>query len=214
MDVNYIVLLAVTIVMGLAYGFIGFFSSAMKTGDKIDLRKLAATIIYSIIVGVIAVQTGVINLETLANWQAIFSPIWEMYFGIYLGLMYLFSKIVIPVVQQFTSKTTLYPRLASVDPNRKMDQETREKFFTDQSEKMQDAILRAVDQAEGKQTWRYAIEAGAWVYLVEFGEVTGACHYYFRGWFGTSVVDWKPITSECLEQIRTSGKFPGYNNLY
>lgn len=213
-DVNFIVLMAVSIIMGLAYGFIGFFAAMVKAGESLDIKKLVATVIYSVVIGIIAVQTGVINFETLANWQAIFSPIWETYFGIYLALMYLFSKIVVPVAQQFTSKTVLYPKKATVDPARKMDPETRKWLVSDQKEVVANGILAAVDAAEAKTTYRYAIEAGAWIYLVEFGEVTGAKHYFFKGWYGTSVVDWKPITSECLEAIRKTGKFPDYDDLY
>jgi hypothetical protein len=213
MDVNYVILIAVALIMGLAYGIIGYFSAYMKAGESLDYRKLAATMVYSVIIALIAVQTGVLNFQSLANWQAIFDPMWQTYFGIYLALIYVFSKIVIPVVSQLTSKTTLYPRKASVDPARKMDQETRRWLVSDQPA-LNSAILKAVDEAEAKVTWRYAIEAGAWIYLVEFGEVTGAKHYFFRGWFGTSVVSWKPITSECLEAIRKTGKFPEYSDLY
>ena len=214
MDVNYIVLMAVAIIMGLAYGLLGFFSAKLSTGESLDVKKLAATIIYSIIVGIIAVQTGAINFDTLANWQALLSPLWTEYLGIYLGLMYIFSKVVVPVAQTFTSKTTLYPKKDSVDPARKMDAETRKWLVSDQSDAIARGVLAAVDAAEAKTTYRYAIEAGAWIYLVEFGEVTGAKHYYFRGWFGTSVVVWKAITVECLEAIRTTGKFPDYTDLY
>ena len=214
MDVNYVILIAVALIMGLAYGIIGFFSAYMKAGESLDYRKLAATVVYSVIIALFAVQTGVLNFQSLANWQAIFDPIWQTYFGIYLALIYVFSKIVIPVVAQFTSKTTLYPRKASVDPARHMDAETRRWLVSDQKEPISSGVLRAVDAAEAAVTWRYAIEAGAWIYLVEFGEVTGAKHYSFRGWFGTTEVSWKPITSECLEAIRKTGKFPDYSDLY
>jgi len=213
MDVNYIVLLAVTIVMGLAYGFIGFFATAVKTGESFDIKKLIATIIYSIIVGVIAVQTGAISLETLANWQAIFSPIWEMYFGIYLGLMYIFSKVVVPVVSTLTKKMQFYS-VVGIDPLHKMDEATRHWLVSDQSPALQVNILAAVDDAQAKSTYRYAIEAGAWIYIVEFGVVTGARHALFKWWFGTSIVEWKPITVECLENCRKTGRIPDYNDLY
>jgi hypothetical protein len=214
MDINYVMLLIVAVIFGLAYGLMGFFADRVKNGGVFDWPKLAATVVYSIIIGIVAANTGVVNLTNLGDFQTILSPVWQMYAGVYLGLIYIFSKIIVPVVQQFTSKTTLYPKKAAVDPARKMDAETRKWLVSDQKDAISSGVLRCVDAAEAKTTYRYAIEAGAWIYLVEFGEVTGAKHYFFRGWFGTSDVSWKPITSECLEQIRSTGKFPEYSDLY
>jgi hypothetical protein len=214
MDVNYVLLLFVAIIMALAYGIIGYFSARMSTGDPWSWSKFAATIVYSVVVGFFAVQTGVITLENIANWQAILSPVWTEYILIYTGLLYVFSKFVVPAVQQFTSKTVIYPKKEGVSPSRKMDAETRNWLVSDQKEPVATGVLKAVDAAEAEGTYRYAIEAGAWIYLVEFGEVTGAKHYYFRGWFGTATVAWKAITSECLETIRKTGRFPEYSELY
>lgn len=213
-DMNYFLLLAVAIIVGLAYGLPGVFADWLKNGSKIDFARLGATIVYSIVVGIIAVQTGVLTLDNIVNWQTLLTPVWTIYMGFYLMMLYLFSKIVVPVVQQFTSRTTLFPKPAGIDPLHKMDEETRHWLVSDQKEPISSGVLRAVDDAQSKSTYRYAIEAGAWIYLVEFGIVTGAKHYYFKNWFGTSVVDWKPITVECLENIRKTGKFPDYNDLY
>ena len=95
MDVNYLLLLAIAIIVGLAYGLPGLFADFVKNGSKVDWAKLAATIIYSVVVGVIAVQTGVLSLDTLPNWQTLLTPIWTLYMGFYLFLLYLFSKIVV-----------------------------------------------------------------------------------------------------------------------
>ena len=214
MDVNYILLLFVAIVMALAYGILGYFSARMSSGETWNWPKFFATVVYSIVVGFLAVQVGAINLENIANWQTIFSPIWAEYLLIYTGLLYVFQKIVPAVWDKVANRTYFYPKVMKVDPARKMDQETRDKFFNDQKDAIRVAILKAVDEAEAKTTFRYAIEAGAWIYLVEFGEVTGAKHYFFKQWFGTSVVSWKPITVECLETIRKTGKFPDYDDLY
>lgn len=214
MDVNYILLLAIAIIMGIAYGIVGFFSDKLNTDGAFNWQKFAATIVYSIIIGLVSVWTGLFSFDTITNWQAIMSPLWITYSGLYMGLIYLFSKILVPIAAQFSSKTIFYPRLTGVDPNRKMDEETRLKFFTDQPDAIRISILKAVDEAEAAKTWRYAIEAGAWIYLVEFGEVFGAKHYYFKFWTGTTFVQWKACTTECFEQIRKSCKFPDYNNLY
>jgi len=213
MDVNYVLLLSTAIIMALAYGLIGYFASKLNEGATWDWGKLAATVVYSIIVGVVAVNTGVITLQNISDYSTIFSPVWAMYGGIYLGLIYVFSKIIVPIVKQFTSKTTLFIS-ATIDPLHKMDAETRHWLVSDQKEPISSGVLRAVDAAEAAKTYRYAIEAGAWIYLVEFGIVTGAKHYYFKSWFGTDVVNWKPITVECLENIRKTGKFPDYSDLY
>ena len=213
MDVNYVLLLITALIMALAYGLIGFFADKVNNAGKWDWAKFSATIVYSIIVGVIAVNTGVITLQNIGDYSAIFSPVWAMYGGIYLGLIYVFSKIVVPIGKQFTSHTEFYKPKQTVDPNRKMDQETRHWLISDQPNLGQ-AILKAVDEAEVMPTWRYAIEAGAWIYLVEFGEVTGSKHYFFKGWFGTGSVNWKKISSDCLETIRKTGKFPDYGDLY
>jgi len=213
-DVNYIVLLAVAIIVGLAYGVPGLFADWLKNGSKIDWAKLGATVVYSIVVGVLAVQTGVLTMDTLADWQNVLTPVWTMYMGLYAFMLYVFQKVVVTSVAQLLQKTTFYPKKAAVDPARKMDADTRHWLVSDLPAANQAPTLAAVDQAEAKTTYRYAIESGAWIFLVEFGEVTGSKHYFYKGWFGTSVVQWKPITSECLETIRKTGKFPAYDDLW
>ena len=213
MDINYIVLLVVAIVMALAYGLIGWAAAYIQSGKKFDLAVFIATFVYSIVVGIIAVSTGMINLDTLSNWQAIFSPMWSAYALIYTGLLYIAGKVFGTAASKLAT-VKIIPPTTRVDPTRKMDQETREKFFNDQSDIIRAGILNCVDQAEDAKTYRYAIAAGAWIYLVEFGEVTGAKHYWFRYWLGSTIVLWKPITSQCLENIRSTGKFPDYEDLY
>jgi hypothetical protein len=216
MDINYVMVLAVAILFGLVYGLMGFFADKVKNGGVFDWPKLAATVVYSVIIGIVAANTGVINLTNLSDFQTLFSPVWQMYAGIYLGLIYVFSKVIVPVASQLSQKTTFFPKSAKVDPSRKMDPESRKFLVFDLPTQNQAPTLACVDQAEAKVpvTMRYAIQSGAWIFLVEFGELTGAKHYYFRGWFGTSDITWKPITSECLENIRTTGKFPEYADLY
>lgn len=214
MDVNYITLLFVAILMGMVYGIIGFFSDKLNTDGTFNYQKFGATIVYSIIIGIAAVVSGAFNFDTVANWQAIMSPLWVTYSGLYLALIYMFSKIVVPIVTQFTSKTMIYQPSAQVDPLRKMDPESRTFLVFDLPEQNKKPTLAAVDAAQEKGTYRYAIESGAWIFLVEFGELTGSKHYWFRGWFGTGKISWKPITVECLENIRKTGKFPNYNDLY
>ena len=217
MDVNYLLLLAIAIIVGLAYGLPGLFADFVKNGSKIDWAKLAATIIYSIIVGVLAVQTGVLTMDTLPNWQTLLSPVWVTYAGLYAFLLYLFSKVFVPVASHVAQKTVFYTKkLATVDPARKMDPESRKFLVFDLPTQNQAPTLACVDKMESTVpvTMRYAIQSGAWIFLVEFGELTGSKLYYFRGWFGTSDITCKPITSECLEACRASGRIPEYEDLY
>ena len=214
MDINFLVLLIVAVIMAMAYGVLGLFANWMNSGAKFDIRQFLATLVYSIVVGIIAVSLNLISLDTLANWQAIFSPIWTAYTLVYTGLLYVFGKIIPPVAGMVFNKTTFYARTAKWNPNRKMDEETRGMFFDDNPYKSQ--ILNMVDQAESTtpMTGQYAIEAGKWVYLVEGGEVFGAKHYFFNGWLGTSNVRWKPCSDACFESIRKTCKFPEFDDLY
>lgn len=213
-DINYLALIAVAIIMALAYSLPGFFSNMIRAGQKWQMAEFLATIVYSIIVGVLAVFFGLINLDTLANYQAIFSPMWIAYSAIYTVLLYFFSKIFVPVAQMFSAKTTFYAKSVKMGL-RKMDQESRGYLVFDLPEQNKQPTLNCVDQAEAKDPmeFQYAIQSGAWIFLIENGELTGAKHYFFRGWFG-AVVTWKPITAKCLEQIRATGKFPEYEALY
>jgi hypothetical protein len=213
MDVNYIVLIAVAIVMALAYGLMGFFADWMTTKGAYNWAKLAATIVYSIIVGIVSVATGVFDVTQIANFQIIFSPVWVSYAFIYTGLLYAFSKIIVPIASQFTSKTKFYA-VSQKMGLRKMDPESRGFLVFDLPQQDKQPTLNCVDQAESKDpmVFQYAIQSGAWVFLIENGELTGAKHYFFRGWFGT-VVCWKPIAANTLQRIRDTGKFPEYEAL-
>lgn len=214
MDINYVMVLAVAILFGLVYGLMGFFADKVKNGGVFDWPKLAATVVYSVIIGIVAANTGVINLTNLSDFQTLFSPVWQMYAGIYLGLIYVFSKIIVPVASQLSQKTKFYPKSTKVDPTRKMDPESRQFLVFDLPDANKLPTLACVDQAEAKQTYRYAIQSGAWIFLIEFGELTGSKHYFFKGWYGTSEITWKPITVECLEECRRTGRIPEYSELY
>jgi uncharacterized membrane protein YuzA (DUF378 family) len=87
-DVNYITLLIVAIVMALAYGLIGFFAAKLKEGESFSVPKLIATVIYSIVVGFLAVSTGAITLNAV-SLEAI-APV----FAGYLGFLYVLQTVV------------------------------------------------------------------------------------------------------------------------
>jgi len=213
MDVNYIVLVAVAIVMALAYGILGYFSDRVKNNGVWDWDKFTATIVYSVVVGFLAVQTGVLSLDRIADWQQIFSPVWQTYFSVYLGILYVFSKFVVPLFEQVSTKTKFFPKIQAMGI-RKMDAESRKFLVFDLPEWSKQATLTCVDQAETEPPkFQYAILSGAWIFLIENGELTGAKHYYFRAWFGGQV-DWKPISEKCLADCRRTGRIPDYGGLY
>ena len=67
---------------------------------------------------------------------------------------------------------------------------------------------------EAQNQYQYAIQAAAWVFLIEDGELTGAKHFWTMfGWLGASNVVWKPITAATLAAIRQTGRFPDYSAL-
>lgn len=212
-DVNYILLLITAVIMALAYGLIGFFASKLNEGAPLDPAKLAATVVYSIVVGVIAVNTGVITLQNIGDYQTIFSPVWVMYGGVYLGLIYVFSKVVVPIFNRATTTTKFYAKKVAAAFGRKMDPESRDFLVFDLPEWSKQLTLNCVDMAEAKSCFQYAIESGNWIFLIENGELTGAKHYWARFWRGKSV-DWKPITEECLEACRKTGRIPDFTDLY
>lgn len=87
MDTNYLVLLIVAIIMAVAYGLIGFFAANLKEGESYSISKLIATVVYSVVVGLVAAGTGVFTLSTV-SLESI-APV----FAAYLGYLYLFQKI-------------------------------------------------------------------------------------------------------------------------
>jgi hypothetical protein len=99
---------------------------------------------------------------------------------------------------------------------RKMDPESRDYLVFDLPTWAQQPTLNCVDKAEAATPpwFQYAIQAANWVFLIEDGELTGACHYWsIFGWFGQNNVVCKPISDATLTAIRRTGKFPAYNDL-
>jgi uncharacterized SAM-binding protein YcdF (DUF218 family) len=87
MDVNYIVLLLVAIIMALSYGIVGFFAKKLTEGESYSVPKLIATIIYSIVVGFLAVNTGIFTLGSVS--VEAMAPV----FAEYLGFLYIIQTV-------------------------------------------------------------------------------------------------------------------------
>ena len=198
--------------MAFVFGLIRYAKKAQETGETWDWLKFAPTAIYSVILGFIMAFTGVVNLNNLSNFASLFDGTWLVYLSLFTSILYAWENVVIPFIKARLTVQEFYPRSQKVNPDRKMDQETREKFFNDNPCKV--AILNAVNDAEAKKTYRYTLAAGAWEYLVEFGEVTGGKRYLYKFWIGSLDAIWKEISSTCLEAIRTTGKWPDYDKLY
>lgn len=215
MDINYIMVLAIAILMAMVYGILGFFADKLNNNGGWQWDKFVVTIIYSIIIGIASVVTGVFNFETIANWQTIFSPMWTMYAGLYMGMLYFFQKFIVPIFTRITTKTQFFPQKQKMGP-RKMDTESRGFLVFDLPEWAKKPTLSCVDAAEATEPmqFQYAIESASYVFLIENGELTGAKHYWFKGWFGSGQVNWRPISAKCLEDARKSGRIPDYSKLY
>jgi len=205
-------LILVSLILAFGYALIRFAKKNQETGESWDWYKFAPTAIYAEILGVIMAVTGGVNLANLTDFSMLMDGKWIVYFSLFTFIMYAWENVVIPFIKARLTVTEFYPRPQKVNPDRKMDQETREKFFNDNPCKV--AILNAVNDAEAKKTYRYTLAAGAWEYLVEFGEVTGGKHYLYKFWIGSLDAIWKEISSTCLEAIRSTGKWPDYDKLY
>jgi hypothetical protein len=215
MDINYLVLVIVSIILALAYDLPGYFNNLVTKKEDFDFPSLAATVIYSIVVGFLAVQSGLITLVNLSQWQDIFSGAFATYAGLQLVLLYFFTKVAVPVVTHLTARTTWYtPKFKGAAPGRKMDPESRKFLVFDLPAQNQGLTLTCVDQAESTIPipFQYAIESGQWVFLIENAELTGAKHYLFKGWLGVPV-QWKPISAATLAACRKSGFIQEYDDL-
>ena len=119
-DVNYIVLMFVAIVLGLAFGILGIFAAKLNSNEPLDLKKLIVSCLYSVIIAVIMVGKGDLTFENLAQWQNIFTVQWQVYFVIYLGIMYIVTKVFDPAAKWIARKAVqkLTPLSFSVEyPN-------------------------------------------------------------------------------------------------
>jgi hypothetical protein len=105
MDINYLVLLFVAIVVALAYGLIGLFAGWAQNGTPFEPKKFITTVVYSIALGVIAVNLGVISLTNVS--LDIFNPLWTEY----MGVLYIVSKVV-DTIFDFLGKKVTAARLA------------------------------------------------------------------------------------------------------
>jgi hypothetical protein len=213
---------------GVAYSIWNYITST--TAGDFQFKRFAASVLFGAGIGVFggysASSLGLLpaNVEWWAVMGALFMAnqsilqyvnraidvIWLYYTGTKLGeIAWFFSSW---VLQEVPALTDAELKLGTVGTPyyRKMSQSFRENMVSDQPIQIQQMILNCVDEAEARTTWRYAIQAGAWVYLIEYGVLTGAKHYFY---WQSSIIAWKPISMVTLETIRKTGKFPEYSQL-
>ena len=206
-------LVIISIIMAFTFGLIRYAKKAQDTGEKWDWLKFAPTAIYSVILGFIMAFTGVVDLNNLAGFAALFDGTWITYLTLFTFILYAWENVVVPFLKARLTVTEFY-KITAIDPLSKMNEVTRKWLVSDRTPEMGAKVLNAVDEAQDLKTYRYCINSGPWEYLVEFGIVTGGKHYFWKGWFGDGTVLWKPISVACLETIRKTGKWPDYGKLY
>lgn len=217
-----------TLLAGLLSGFIWTVLYKYKSVDPstIDWTEALSNVIYGEVIAVFLILTGVtLDYNT-----------WATTFALYAGAIAVIHSIILTIKNQFMTKVSFYQRgtdgiykkvtskvtiakLAMGAVIRKMDAGSRQFLVFDLPEAQQVSTLACVDAAEaangGVGTYTYAIQVGAWVFLIENGELTGSVHYWYRFWTGSSTAVWKVITEACLEDIRKNPlAFKSYNDLY
>jgi hypothetical protein len=213
---------------GVAYCLWNYFTST-SAGD-FEVKRFVASLLFGIGIGFVGGYTIYSSGTTIsdAEWWGLMATLFLTYQGamsyVNRGVDWIFEYLTglklgqheepynLWITENVLELTEAERKLGTLDAPyyRKMSEERRHNMVVDQPSNLQQMILDCVDQAEKGITWRYAIQAGSWVYLIEYGVLTGAAHYFY--WSGAKV-EWKPISVLTLETIRKTGKFPGYGKL-
>ena len=188
-----------SIIFGIGIGALGGYtvSSLGTTPDQIEWWTLMATLFLT--------YQGALQYVNRAV-----DVIWVYLFGTKMGGSAWFYDV-------WTNPTVPEPtaaELKTVMPGapyfRKMNEDRLHNMVFDQPVYLQQPIRDCVTDAEAKTTWRYAVRAGKWEYLIEYGVQTGGKHYWY---YKAPTVEWKPISVDTLENIRKTGKWPDYSVL-
>jgi len=198
------------------------FKDDPNLSQPIDWASLYANIIFGVVAGIVAWALGInVTIEWLGGQIAAFGVIIALMDHIIVGIMnrtvqkakFVFIKKDGSLLSNPANKTDMKSFLAgAIATMRKMDPGSREFLVFDLPEWAKQPTLNAVDQAELKSTYQYAIQSASWIFLIEDGELTGAKHYWFRSWFGAPIL-WKPISASTLEACRKTGRIPDYEYL-
>ena len=223
LDANTIAVLGAlltAVIAGVLYTVLQFFAADPTLQKPVDWEMLAANAFFGLCAGIFGWLSGI---DVTSQWIIV-------QIGAYGVFILLLDKIIAGIVNRTVNKPkfafykkdgTLLKNMTALVAGviRKMDPESRQYLVFDLPQWAQQLTLNCVDQAEaanaGAGTWQYAIQSANYVFLIEGGELTGACHFWTMfGWLGSSNVTWKPISNDCLSAIRKTCYFPPYNNLY
>jgi hypothetical protein len=213
---------------GLVWTILYKYANIANSLEQVDWTDFAANAIFGAGAAIVMAILGIpLTQDVIVSAFTVYAPIVVILHMIILNVKAnLLTKVTFyekhPVTGMYVKvarkvqKPTL-TQLAGV-AIRKMDQASRQFLVFDLRESIQPKVLGAVDATEaannGAGTYQYAIEAAAWVFLIEGGELTGAVHYFYKDWIGNATVTWKVISDACLTQIRNTGRFISYNALY
>jgi hypothetical protein len=231
MDIDLAILLPYMVIgalSGVAYSVWMYFTKTEP--GSFEVKRFVASVIFGVGIGafggytVSSMGTTPENIEWWALMATLFltyqgalqyvnrfvDVLWVYLYGSKLGATAWFADSwTTPSVLQATADE-LKTVLIGVPYYRRMNEERLHNMVFDQPVNLQQPIRDCVTDAESKTTWRYAIQAGAWEYLIEYGVQTGGKHYWY---YKAPKVQWKPISVETLEKIRSTGKWPDYSQL-
>lgn len=96
-----ITLILYAIYVAIAYGLVGYISGALKTGEPLQLKRIAATVIYSIFVGFMGVYSGILNLENITFLT------FDQLFAEYITILLVVNKIVDGIWEWYVRKSAM-----------------------------------------------------------------------------------------------------------
>jgi hypothetical protein len=216
-------LVAIGVITGIAYSVFNYFTK--QNAEPFETKRFVASVVFGIIIGLASAYAAIVNHLTPEglDWNFVagtfilysgyqiyinrgMDVIWIKLFGTKVGGSHWFFDqwigTSVPVPTDELKTDTLYYR--------KMNEDRLSNMVFDQPSYLQQPIRDCVADAEGKTTWRYVIQAGAWEYIIEYGVQTGGKHYWY---YKSPKVSWKPISVDTLETIRKTGKWPDYSQL-
>ena len=108
MDINYTVLLITAILMAVVYGVVGYLQAKAKSGADWEWSKFAATIVYSVVVGFVAVSTGLLTLQNVD--MNVIVAVWATYIGYLTMAQTLLDAIIAFIFKQPLGLATAFVR--------------------------------------------------------------------------------------------------------
>jgi hypothetical protein len=216
MTLVYYILLG--ILAGGSYSLWNYFTKTEPA--NFEPKRFMASLFFGILIGAVGAytssQSGIDPFQV--EWWGVMAVLFVTYSGfmVYInrGVDYLFEYLFGAKMGMgnFGSTVRIYPISELAAGIRKMSEESRHFLIFDLPQWAQQPTLVCVDQAESKDpvTYRYAIQAASYIFLIENGQLTGSKRYWFS-W--SSKIEWKLITYDTLDTIRKTGRFPSYSQL-